>query len=272
MLAYRWTTRWFLPVVAVGAVLGQPAASDMGMAAALTADPNAPNYTWEHRGSVRARFATRIHVVDLEARGLSFTFLPLVELHDDRDEYYVPVKSLPNEYWRGRASFAVGWQGAAAHRGTMRLSALLSHESDHRSYDNEYYQRSLNDIALRGDFHRPLGDGFVAAAVVSRFHYDTHTKACSGSRRNLEPSAEMTAGLAPQTPARLSPFASVFTSWMPKSSCTPREARVMGKAGIYTHRPHGTWQLFLSVIHGNEVGQDAGWTDTRAGLGVAWSP
>lgn len=31
-------------------------------------------------------------------------------------------------------------------------------------------------------------------------------------------------------------------------------------------------ETFLSVIRGNEVGQDAGWTDTRAGLGVAWSP
>jgi hypothetical protein len=145
-----------------------------------------------------------IPILATTRRACSFPCCHSFELHDDRASDVLPVKSLPNEFWRGRFGVEVGWQVRlpTARRPTLRVAFGTEHESDHKSYDYEYYERNLNDLFLSADSHWPFGRGFVSGALVGGFHSNTHTRVCVGDRESFEQALEVTGGFHPWTSDR----------------------------------------------------------------------
>ena len=250
------------------------AQGNVSTARGLSADPNAPNFAFEQRGSVRAKFAILIPVLAPDTSGSFISLFPLVELHDGRNSDVLPVKSLPNEFWRGRFGIEVGWQVRLpiARSPTLRVAVGAEHESDHKSFDIEYYERNLNDHFSRADLFWPLQRGFISGALIERFHSNTHTRVCVGSRHSFEQAMEFTVNLHPWKSDRFALFASVFASRLFEADCIAAEASLVTKAGFHNVSRHGVWQLYVSINKGNDVGQNPGWTATKGGLGLAWSP
>ena len=243
----------------------------------LSAQPNAPAFSFGWRGGTRGTLSLAMPVVgELSVPGFSFAVLPLIELRNERSALPVPF-----QFWRGRVAGEATWRWASS----LGVTLGLEHESDHvttlpGSADpvplSDYL--AINDLAVGADYTFLLG-GAEAMALTPQLTARLLFLSCT--RREVpcelpkgDTSAELAAGAVLQgLGSGLRPYASLHLSYLFPRGQIGLERRALVQIGLRYRNSASTrmLQLFFTALAGNDVGLLREASVLQGGVGVRWS-
>jgi hypothetical protein len=206
---------------------------------------------------MRGRFSDSFELYGGEReRGYGIALAPMFELHEPQKSHNV----LPSQYWRARISLAqgYGWSFKDLH---VRVSALLTHESDHETA--HAYSRAgflaINDLALRSLVagRTAAWAWYVSADAQLYFLSCTQpSRRCENFHGDQSLGGHVQAGLAwtGLQVLRFSPFLAVSGSGIVAHGILHGERRLLARLGAYAQFGDSLLSWFIVGSLGNDVG------------------
>jgi len=267
-----------LAVVAVlssfGGATAQPAQEARWPVARLSADPNAAEFGYEFRDSVRGRFGDSLELWggrDLPGYGLAV--VPFVELHEPQNSDQL----LPSEYWRARIALEQSYGFFSAAR-RFRIGVAVAHESDHEtahSYSKAGFL-TLNDVAIRSSFALRRNEWMVRFGLDAQWFFlsctDERRSPCAGPTGNSSAGAQLHFSATGPEFGPFAPFVAVSGGFILPHRLVQEELRISGRIGVTaTLRGESLVSVFVLGFAGNDLGIVRSNTIETIGIGTSFS-
>jgi hypothetical protein len=244
------------------------------MSTRLNADPNGAAYGLEYRGAMRGRFGDSFDFYgDEDTPGYSIALAPLFELHEPRHSKNV----LPSQYWRARVSLVqgYGWSFKDLH---VRVSAMLTHESDHETAHANARPGflALNDLALRVLVKGRARAWAWYASADPQLYFLSCTQPnrdCENFHGDTSFGGQVQAGVAWTGVSWLhfSPFLATSVTGIVAHGLVYAERRGLARLGAYAQFGDSLLSLFAVGSLGNDVGIERARTLNVVGGGISFT-